>query len=129
VPFPEGFRNKPSNQRKFVGAVEAKTAANSHVIISMTYEEATYVSQKVIVDQDTDDRAKSDYKDQIRQSTILKTEWLFMCQSWMKFTYSEIENQIRASPYSVESASISDQCGSRHRQTIEDIFGFGQDRS
>jgi hypothetical protein len=77
MPFPKGFRNKPSIQREFVEAVEAKTAANLHVVISMTYEEATYVSQKVTVDHDIDDRAKSDYKDQIRQSTILKTEWLF----------------------------------------------------
>jgi hypothetical protein len=77
MPFPKAFRNKPSIHREFVEAVEAKTAAGIHVIISMTYEEATYVSQKVTVDQETDDRARSDYKDQIRQSTILKTEWLF----------------------------------------------------
>jgi hypothetical protein len=77
MPFPKGFRNKPSIHREFVEAVEAKTAAGLHVIISMTYEEATYVSQKVTVDQETDNRARSNYKDQIRQSTILKTEWLF----------------------------------------------------
>lgn len=77
MPFLKGFRNKPSIQREFVEAVEAKTAANLRVITSMTYEEATYVSQKVTVDQDVDDRAKSDYKDQIRESTILKLDWLF----------------------------------------------------
>lgn len=77
MPFPQAFRNKPSIHREFVEAVEAKTAAGIHVIISMTYEEATYVSQKVTVDDETDNRARTDYKDQIRQSTILKTEWLF----------------------------------------------------
>lgn len=77
MPFPKGFRNKPSIHREFVEAVEAKTAAGLHVIISMTYEEATYVSQKVTVDEETDNRARTDYMDQIRQSTILKTEWLF----------------------------------------------------
>lgn len=75
--FPKGFRSKPSLHADLVKLVEKKVAAGFHVIISMTYEEASHVSSRVTVEQETDDQSKADYKDKLRRSTILKNEWLF----------------------------------------------------